>query len=99
MGRINIYNNSYSFGSGEKSLSGSNRTLDVWAGCSLGVVLPRVHEPFCRRDKGGHPPVFSQGISNLVGQAWMSHLTRSHSYWWSSVQLFFGPSQAEVIFP
>ena len=51
--------------------------------------MSQVSEPFCRRDKGGHPTVSAQGISNLVGQAWMSHLTCSHSYWWSSVQLFF----------
>ena len=71
----------------------------VWAGRSLGVVLPQVHEPFCRRDKGGHPSVFSQQISNLVGQVWMSHLTCSHSYWWFRVQLFFGPFQAGGICP
>ena len=48
--------------------------------------------------KAGIRPSLLKG-SPLVGQAWMSHLTCSHSYWCSSVQLFFRPFQAGAIFP
>ena len=99
MERMNIFNNSYDFGSGQKSLSGSNGSLSMCRLDGLGGVLPKVHEAFCRRDKGGHQPFFAIGISNLVGQAWMSHLTCSHSYWCSRMLLFCGPSQAGVIVP
>ena len=42
MGRMNICNNSYAFGSGKKSLSGSNRSLSV---CRLNVVW----EGYCQK--------------------------------------------------
>ena len=67
--RMSPYNSSCLYESDKMSLSDSNGTLYVWAGRNLGRVLPQFHGPSCRRGKGGHPPVFAQGISNCVGQA------------------------------
>ena len=47
--------------------------------CGLDVVWQgychKYMNHFKKRDKGGHLLIFAHGISNLVGQAWMSHLT------------------------
>ena len=61
-------NSSRLYESDEMSLSDSNGTLYVWAGRTLGGVLPQFHGPSCRRGKGGHPPLFAQGISNYISK-------------------------------
>ena len=60
-GKKSTYNNSCLFGSDEMSLSDSNGTFYVWAGRSLGEVLPQFHGPSYKRDKGGHPPDLQLG--------------------------------------
>ena len=64
MEKMVTYNVSCLFESDEMSLSDNNRTLYVWSGRSLGEVLTQFHGPSCIRGKGGHQPVFAQGMSS-----------------------------------